>query len=94
MCDQCDCIKPFAATPPELLHLIYTNFSMTAPWTRTIRTHEMYLASTNVADHTPWLDVPGFKITRVRWDSAHVILLGTAKDLAASVMLDLVSSLI
>ena len=93
MCDQCDCIKPFAATPPELLELIYTNFSMTAPWTRTIRSHERYVASTDPHNLTPWLDVPGFRIDRVKWYSAHVILLGTAKDLSASVMWDLDHSL-
>ena len=93
MCDQCDCIKPFAATPQNLLHLIYTNFSMSAPWTSTIRSHEQYLASTEAENLTPWLEVPGFKISRVKWDSAHVILLGTGKDLSASVMWDLVHGL-
>ena len=94
VCDQCDAIKPFAATPQELLHLIYTNFQMDAPWTRTLRSHEDYLASTAEGQRTPWLEVPGFTIKRVRWDSAHTILLGTGKDLASSVLYDLVIRLV
>ena len=40
VCDQCSAIKPFAATPPELLPFIYTDFRLDAPWTTTIRTHD------------------------------------------------------
>ena len=38
---------------------------------------------------TPWVEVPGFSIKRVRWDSAHTILLGTGKDVAASFLFDM-----
>lgn len=89
VCDQCDAIKPFAATDVALLPFIYTDFRMTAPWTRTIRDHLAYLAETPPDQVTPWIDVPGFNINRVRWDTGHTILLGTGKDTAASVLLDL-----
>ena len=88
LCDQCDAIKPFAKTPPELLPLVFTNFSETAPWTQTLRTHSQYLQTTPPAHLTPWLDVPGFQIDRIKWDSAHTILLGVGKDIAASFLLD------
>ena len=94
ICDQCDAIKPFAATPQELHHLMYTNFKMDAPWTRTLRSHADYIASVPEGQRTPWVEVPGFTIKRVRWDSAHTILLGTGKDLASSVLYDLVVCLI
>ena len=91
VCDQCSAVKPFAATPPELLNLIYTDFRLDAPWTTTIRTHNDYLRETLAANRSPWVDVPGFTIGRVKWDSAHTILLGAGKDLAASFLYDLVS---
>jgi len=89
VCDQCSAIKPFAATPPELLPFIYTDFRLDAPWTTTIRTHDDYLRETPAMNISPWVDVPGFTITRVKWDSAHTILLGTGKDLAASFLYDM-----
>jgi len=89
VCDQCDAIKPFSATPQHLLPLIYTDFRLNAPWTRTLRNHESYLRSTPATHITPWIEVPGFTINRVRWDSAHTILLGTGKDIAASFLYDL-----
>lgn len=90
VCDQCDAIKPFAATSSDLLRYIYTDFRLDAPWTTTIRDHQTYLDQTP-ADHvTPWVEVPGFTITRVKWDSAHTILLGVGKDLAASFLYDFV----
>ena len=90
LCDQCDAIKPFAATPAELLPYIYTDFRLDAPWTTTIRDHQTYLDNTPAGNVTPWVEVPGFTITRVKWDSAHTILLGAGKDLAASFLYDLV----
>ena len=90
VCDQCSAIKPFAATPPELLPFIYTDFRLNAPWTTTIRTHDDYLRETPAMNISPWVDVPGFIINRVKWDSAHTILLGTGKDLAASFLYDMV----
>lgn len=89
VCDQCDAVKPFARTPPHLLGLIYTDFRLDAPWTRTIQTHEQYVQSAPVDKLTPWLEVPGFILSRVRWDSAHTILLGTGKDLASSFLYDM-----
>jgi len=47
-----------------------------------INFHAMYLNETPVPQRTPWLAVPGFDINRIRWGSAHTILLGTAKDAA------------
>ncbi len=89
VCDQCLAVKPFARTPQNLLPLIFTDFSERAPWRATVQNHEEYLRNTPLAQQTPWLDVPGFLITRVKWDSAHTILLGTGKDVAASVLFDL-----
>ncbi len=91
LCDQCKAVQPHKKTPAELLHLIYSDFSLTAPWVGTIRNHAMYLNETPVSQRTPWLALPGFDITRVRWDSAHTILLGTGKDVAAAVLCDWVS---
>ena len=89
VCDQCDAIKPFQNTRAELLELIFTDFRLDAPWTRTLRSHQAYLDSTPPEQVTPWVEVPGFLITRVRWDSAHTILLGTGKDVAASFLFDM-----
>jgi len=91
VCDQCDAIKPFSKTPQRLLHLIYTDFSMNAPWTATIKTHAEYIASTPPQHLTPWLELPGFHASRIRWDIGHIILLGTGKDVAASFLFDLVT---
>ena len=88
VCDQCLAVKPFARTPERLLHLVFTDFSETAPWRSTLQSHDDYLQNTPVDQRTPWLDIPGFVISRVKWDSAHTILLGTGKDLAASVLFD------
>ena len=91
LCDQCRAVQPHKKTADALLDLIYSNFSLTAPWVATIRNHAMYLNDTPVGQRTPWLALPGFDISRVRWDSAHTILLGTAKDVAAAVLCDWVS---
>ena len=91
LCDQCKAIQPFKRTPPNLMHLIYTDFRLDAPWTRTLRDHQAYLAETPGDQQTPWVHVPGFDLSRVRWDSAHTILLGTGKDVAASFLVDLVT---
>ena len=88
VCDQCLAVKPFARTPQNLLRLVFTDFSETAPWRSTLQSHDEYVQNTPVDQRTPWLDVPGFVISRVKWDSAHTILLGTGKDLAASVLFD------
>ena len=90
VCDQCNAIKPLAATPQHLLQYVYTDFRLDAPWTRTIRSHETYLDQTPNDQITPWIEVEGFSFHRIKWDSAHVILLGTGKDIAASVCFDLV----
>ena len=89
LCDQCGAINPHARTPQRLLHLVYSNFL--GPWRDTIRSHDDYMAETPVHLLTPWLSVPGFEISRIRWDIAHTVLLGTGKDLAGSFLCDLVS---
>ena len=91
LCDQCSAVQPHAKTPHHLLHLIYTNFALDAPWRSTIRNHDTYLQETPLSSRTPWLKVPGFNISRVRWDSAHTILLGIGKDVAAGFLWDVVS---
>ena len=90
-CDQCKAVQPHKKTPNDLLPLIYSDFRVDAPWTKTLRNHADYLNETPEAHRTPWLAVPGFDINRVRWDSAHTILLGTGKDVAGSFLCDLVS---
>ena len=72
------------------MNLLYGNFSLNAPWTQTIKDHQKYVNTTPVEHLTPWMDIPGFDFTRIRWDVAHVVLLGTGKDLAASFIYDLV----
>ena len=89
VCDQCSAVNPHARTSADLLHLVYSDFRVDAPWTRTIRNHTTYLAETPAQNQTPWLAVPGFDISRVRWDSAHTILLGTGKDIAGSFLCDM-----
>lgn len=89
LCDQCSAINPHARTPEHLLEYIYSNFSVDAPWRRTLRSHQQYLEETPENLRTPWLAVPGFSISRVRWDTAHTILMGTGKDIAASFLWDL-----
>ena len=90
-CGQCGAIQPFKRTSPHLMPMIYTDFRLDAPWTTTLRDHQAYLAETPRDQQTPWVDVPGFDLSRVRWDSAHIILLGTGKDVAASFLVDLVA---
>lgn len=92
LCDQCDAIAPHKRTPDNLLPYIYTNFAEDAPWTQTLRTHEQYLASTPSANLSPWLELPGFHISCVRWDVAHTVLLGTGKDIVGSFLCDLAPS--
>ena len=89
LCDQCDAIKPFAKTPPNLMHLIFSDFSEGAAWTQTLRDHTTYLQQTPCAEVTPWVAVPGFTIDRVKFEVAHTVLLGTGKDIAASFLVDL-----
>ncbi len=91
LCDQCGAVSPHAKTPERLLQYVYSNFDVCAPWKQTLRTHAQYLQETPLHLQTPWLAIPGFDISRVRWDSAHTILLGTGKDIAASFLCDLVS---
>ena len=87
LCDQCNAVQPFAKTRQDEMQFLYTNFALDAPWTRTIRSHDDYLRDT--PSLTPWIAVPGFQISRVKWDMAHTILLGAGKDIAASFLLDL-----
>ena len=91
VCDQCNAVKPFSRTPPDMLPLLFTDFRADAPWVATIRTHESYLRTTPRDQISPWVGVPGFFLSRVRWDTAHTILLGTGKDLCASVLFDFVA---
>ena len=91
LCDQCRAIQPHKKTPDDLLQFVYSNFNLDAPWTSTIRDHATYLNQTSPAQQSPWTGVPGFDISRVRWDSAHTILLGAGKDIAASFLWDLVA---
>ncbi len=91
VCDQCRAVQPHKKTPAHLMHLIYTNFSLDAPWTRTIRSHETYLNETPPSQRSPWVEVPGFNISRVCWDTAHTILLGTGKDIVGGFLCDLAS---
>ena len=91
LCDQCRAVAPHKKTPVDMLHLAYTNFSLDAQWTTTIRTHDEYLAQTSIAQQSPWVAVPGFSISRVCWDSAHTILLGCGKDIGASFLCDLLT---
>jgi len=89
VCDQCGAVNPHARTPQRLLQYTYSNFSDSAPWKGTLRNHAMYLEETPQYLVTPWNSVPGFDISRVKWDMAHTILLGTGKDIAASFLWDL-----
>ena len=89
MCDQCRAVQAFKKTPDELLPLLYSDFGLNAAWTSTLRNHQDYLNETPMLHRTPWLAVPGFDINRVRWDSAHTILLGTGKDIAGSFLCDI-----
>ena len=63
ICDQCDAIQPFARTPQNVMHLLYTNFADDAPWKETIRSHQNYLDATPPSLITPYVEVPGFSIT-------------------------------
>ena len=89
VCDQCAAVNPHARTPQALLPNVYSNFF--GPWRQTIRDHQTYLQETPVPLQTPWLSVPGFDISRVKWDVAHTVLLGCGKDIVGSFLWDLVS---
>ena len=87
-CDQCNAVKPLKRTPQNLHYLMFTDFRPNAPWTQTLRDHGTYLAETPLAQRSPWLGVPGFDINRVKFEVAHTILLGIAKDVVGSILLD------
>ena len=89
VCDACDAIQIFARTPRRLWNLSYTNFDLDAPWQFTRVSHEQYLDRTPEPLRSPWCKVPGFKSTRVQWEPMHVILMGVAKDIAASILCDI-----
>ena len=91
MCDQCSAVQPHKKTPQDMLPMAYSNFSTTAPWATAIRCHDDYLKQTVPAQRSPWCALPGFDLNRIRWDTAHTILLGTGKDMAASFLWDLVT---
>ena len=92
LCDQCGAINPHAKTPAHLLQYVYSDFQ--GRWRETLRNHASYLRETPICNYTPWLDVPGFDISRVCWDLAHTVLLGCGKDLVGSFLLDLVTWLV
>ena len=94
LCDLCEAVQPHPRTTQRLLQNIYTDFSLRANWTRTLRSHEEYLQTTPQHQRSPWLDVAGFDTSRVRWDSAHTVLLGIGKDIAGSFLLDLASRIV
>lgn len=91
VCDQCNAVNPHARTQERLLRYTYSNFQDNAPWKETLRNHATYLRETPQHLVTPWIEVAGFDISRVRWDSAHTILLGTGKDIAAGFLWDFVT---
>ena len=91
LCDQCRAVQPHKKTPEDMLGLVYSNFNIDAPWTATIRSHADYLTQTSPSQRSAWCSLPGFDLNRVRWDTAHTILLGTGKDMAASFLLDFVT---
>lgn len=89
LCDQCGAVQPHARTKEDLLQYDYSDLSPNAPWTHTLRDHQAYLDETPAVYKTPWLMVPGFDLGRVRWDTAHTILLGVGKDMCAAFLWDL-----
>ena len=93
VCDACGAIQIFQKTPERVRHLTYCNFSADAPWQFTRVTHEVYLQKTRASELTPWMAIPGFRKERVQWEPMHVILLGTGKDVAASVLCDVAACL-
>ena len=93
VCDACDAIQIFPRTPKHLHHLTYCNFREDAPWQSTRVTHDEYMRNTHACNVTPWAAIPGFRKERIQWEPMHVILLGTAKDVAASILCDVASSL-
>ena len=52
VCDQCLAVKPFARTPQNLLRLVFTDFSETAPWRSTLQSHDEYVQNTPVDQRT------------------------------------------
>ena len=52
-----------------------------------------YLRTIEPQNMTPWMQVPGFRIERIKWEIAHTTLLGCGKDLSSSVICDLVCCL-
>ena len=89
VCDLCSAVQPHSRTTPRLLEFVYSDFRLDAPWTRTLRSNADYLRETPTISLSPWTALPGFDLTRVRFDIAHTVLLGVGKDMAASFLLDL-----
>lgn len=63
------------------------DFSLTATWRSTLRSHDDYLADTTAC--SPWRIVDGWAIERNLLDMLHLIWLGTAKDLSGTLMLQI-----
>ena len=93
VCDACEAVQIFPRTPESLYHLTYCNFREDAPWQSTRVTHDEYMRNTHSSNVTPWAAIPGFRKERIQWEPMHVILLGTGKDVAGSILCDVASSL-
>jgi hypothetical protein len=89
----CDCCKATKYFKPGLHNdpNTFANFVTSAQWLQTDIDHQEYINITRPENLTPWLAVPGFVKSRVLWELAHVLLLGTGKDICGAVLCDCVS---
>jgi hypothetical protein len=85
-CDECHATQPFARTPPDLL---YTDTRPTANWRATFISHESYVANCAAHELSPWAVVPGFRKELVHRDGMHDQCLGVQRDLAGTIIAEL-----
>jgi len=64
------------------------NFKPGAMWKALVISHAQYLATTPVADRSPWCAVKSWTIHRNRNDGLHMLWLGLAKDVSGQLLYD------
>ena len=66
----------------------YKDFRLDAPRHLTRVNHETYIRTTPASAMSPWKVLPGWALETCLHDMLHVVYLGTAKDLIASLLAD------
>lgn len=85
ICDECCAVHP-RHKDPQLRHLSYFNARSDAPWRATAISHN---ANVLMGWNSAWRAVPLFTQRQIFWDVFHIYHLGTARDVLASIIIDM-----